>query len=86
METKEKKSITLGQAIGVLVSIIASCILFYTSTQVRISSLEYRMGEKERVDVDYHNQLEKINTKLDRMGEQMFDIKVEVMKKADKKN
>lgn len=81
-----KRGISVGQAVAGLLTITGVVIAFYTQTQVRLNALEFRMNEKEKSDQIFIDQFEKINSKLDGMQVQMFDIKMEVMKKADKKD
>lgn len=84
-EQPVKKTITIGQALMAVITLLGVIIGFYTQTQIRLHDLETRMTEKEKVDTRSEDQFNKINIKLDAMRLEMFDIKVELVKKADKK-
>ena len=80
-----KKSITIGQALMAVITLLGVIIGFYTQTQIRLHDLETRMTEKEKVDGKVEENFSRLNVKLDAMRLEMFDIKVELIKKADKK-
>ena len=48
-----KRSVTIGEAIGFVISIGGALIAIYTQTQLRLSALELRMNEKEKADQVY---------------------------------
>jgi hypothetical protein len=75
----------MGEAIGFAITIFGALIAVYTQTQIRLTTLELRMTEKEKSDQVIVEQLDKLNSKLDKMQLDVFDIKLEVQKKADKK-
>ena len=76
-EQSPKRTITLGQALAVAVTILGALITFYTQTQVRMGNMEIRMHDVESRDAEF----EKINAKLDHMQLEIYDIKLEVVKK-----
>lgn len=78
MEPKQKSSISYAEFIGLCVAFVASALLFWKTTDVRLSALELRMTMKEKSD-------DMINAKLDKLQEGMNDIKVSLVSKADKK-
>lgn len=80
-----KRSVSIGEAIGFAITVGGALIAIYTQTQLRLSALELRMGEKEKSDQVIVEQLDKLNSKLDKMQLDVFDIKLEVQKKEDKK-
>lgn len=79
------KSITLGQSLAAIITLLGVIISFYTQTQIHIHDLETRMNDKEKVDTRVEDGMNGINAKLDAMRLEMFDIKVELVKKQDKK-
>lgn len=83
--SRSKRSVSLGEAIGFAITIFGALIAVYTQTQIRLTTLELRMTEKEKSDQVIVEQLDKLNSKLDKMQLDVFDIKLEVQKKADKK-
>lgn len=75
---QKKRLVSIAEAIGFAISLLGIIIVFYTQTQVRLNSLELRMGEKEKSDQIFIDQFDKINNKLDRMQLEIFDIKLQV--------
>jgi len=78
MEPKQKSSISYGEFIGLCVAFVASALIFWKTTDVRLSALELRMTMKEKSD-------DMINQKLDKLQEGINDVKVSLVSKADKK-
>jgi len=78
MEPKQKASISYAEFIGLCVAFVASALIFWKTTDVRLSALELRMTMKEKSD-------DMINQKLDKLQEGINDVKVSLSTKADKK-
>ena len=78
MEPRQKSTISYTEFIGLCVAFVASALIFWKTTDVRLSALELRMTMKEKSD-------DMINAKLDKLQEGMNDIKVSLVSKADKK-
>jgi hypothetical protein len=79
METPKKHlSITHGELLAASVVIISALLMFWKTTDVRLSALELRMNAKEKTD-------EQINLKLDKLQEGINDVKISLQNKQDKK-
>lgn len=74
----KKRLVSVAEALGFAITLLGVIIVFYTQTQVRLNSLELRMGEKEKSDQLFIDQFDKINNKLDKMQLEIFDIKLQV--------
>lgn len=74
----KKRLISVAEALGFAITLVGIIIVFYTQTQVRLNSLELRMSDKEKSDQIFIDQFDKINTKLDKMQLEIFDIKLQV--------
>ena len=80
MEQKETKSGAVNRAelIGVMVIVIGSVLMFWKTTDIRLSALELRMNEKEKTD-------QVINEKLDKLQDGINDVKLSLKDKVDRK-
>lgn len=78
MEQKGQKTISYAEFIGLSVAFISAALIFWKTTDVRLSALELRMTMKEKTD-------ETINQKLDKLQEGINDVKISMQNKADKK-
>jgi hypothetical protein len=79
VETSQiRKSITLGELIAVAVVIIGAVLMFWKTTDVRLSALEIRMNEKDKIS-------EQISDKLDRLQDGVNDVKLTLKDKQDRK-
>jgi len=78
MEQKGQKTISYAEFIGLCVAFISAALIFWKTTDVRLSALELRMTMKEKTD-------EVINAKLDKLQEGINDVKISMQNKADKK-
>lgn len=80
MEQQSKKKINIGLAevIGVAITITAALLMFWKTTDVRLSALELRMNMKEQSDAV-------INQKLDKLQDGINDVKISLQTKVDKK-
>ena len=84
-DSKMSRSITLGQAIGFLITIISFIGTFYMSTQTRLTVLELKM-ENSNIDRDrIENKIDKMNQKMDESNDNVNEIKLILKDKADKK-
>lgn len=75
---KRRLGITHGELIGAAIVIIGALLMFWKTTDVRLSALEIRMNVNDRSG-------EQINAKLDRLQEGINDVKVSLQNKQDKK-
>lgn len=75
---EKKLGITTGELVGALVVIISAVLMFWKTTDVRISALEIRMENKEKVD-------DQISSKLDKLQETINEVKISLQNKEDKK-
>lgn len=81
----KKRVVSIAEALGFAITLLGVIIVFYTQTQVRLGSLELRMSDKEKSDQLFLDQFDKLNSKLDRMQLEIFDIKLQVqVQKATK--
>jgi uncharacterized coiled-coil protein SlyX len=58
--------------------IISATLMFWKTTDVRISALEIRMSNKEKTD-------DQISIKLDKLQETINEVKIALQNKEDKK-
>jgi hypothetical protein len=75
---EKKLGVTTGELIGALVVLISAILMFWKTTDVRISALEIRMENKEKFD-------DQISVKLDKLQESINDVKISLQNKEDKK-
>jgi hypothetical protein len=73
-----KKSFTLGEAFIAIFTLIGVMITFYSTVQVRLSSLEIRVTQME-------TQYSKQDGKLERIENGINEIKLQLKDKADRK-
>lgn len=76
---KTKIGISYGQLIGAAVVVLSAVLMFWKTTDVRLSALELRMNSQEKTN-------EQINMKLDKVQEGINDVKVTLQNKEDRKN
>jgi hypothetical protein len=74
----KKFGVTMGELIGASIVILGAVLMFWKTTDVRISALEIRMENKEKVD-------DQISSKLDRLQESINEVKIALQNKEDKK-
>lgn len=77
-ELTNKRSVTIAELIGIAVIILSSVLMFWKTTDVRMSNLELRMNLSENSD-------QKILKKLDDLQESVNDLKITVKDKQDRK-
>ena len=75
---EKKLGVTTGELIGASVVLISAILMFWKTTDVRISALEIRMENKEKFD-------DQISVKLDKLQESINDVKISLQNKEDKK-
>ncbi len=77
---KESKKIGISTAelMGAVIIVVGACLMFWKTTDVRLSALELRMNEKEKTDMI-------INQKLDKLQDGINDVKVSLQNKVDRK-
>jgi hypothetical protein len=74
----KRMGITMGELMTASIVIISATLMFWKTTDVRISALEIRMENKEKVD-------DQISNKLDRLQESINEVKIALQNKEDKK-
>ncbi len=75
---KKRLGITHGELIGAIIVIIGALLMFWKTTDVRLSALELRMNSNDK-------NTEQVNTKLDRLQDGMNEIKIALKDKQDRK-
>lgn len=75
---EKKFGVTMGELIGASIVILGAVLMFWKTTDVRISALEIRMENKEKVD-------DQISSKLDKLQESINEVKISLQNKEDKK-
>ncbi len=78
MEPKERRSVTIVELLGITIMIIGSLLMFWKTTDIRLSALEIRMNEKEKTD-------QQINDKLDKLQDGINDVRLTLKDKVDRK-
>lgn len=78
-QEKKRLGITHGELLAASVVIIGALLMFWKTTDVRLSALELRMTAKEKTD-------EQINMKLDKLQDGINDVKISLQNKQDKKD
>lgn len=77
-QVEKRLGVTMGELMTASIVIVASILMFWKTTDVRISALEIRMSNKEKVD-------DQISIKLDKLQESINDVKISLQNKEDKK-
>ena len=75
---KWQSGVTFGELLAVAVVVIGACLMFWKSTDVRLSALEIRMQTKEQSDAN-------ISNKLDKLQDGINDVKISLQNKQDRK-
>lgn len=80
MESTEKKrlGITHGELLGAAIVVLAAVLMFWKTTDVRLSALELRMNGTEKTS-------EVIMQKLDRVQESVNEVHLQLKDKQDRK-
>lgn len=78
MEQPKRNGINHGELVGAIVIVISALLMFWKTTDVRLSALELRMNAKEKTD-------EQINAKLDKLQDGINEVKIALQNKEDKK-
>lgn len=84
-ETLFKKGISMDELIGFAITIISTGIIFYTSTQVRLNSLELRINMHEGQSKNIIEKLDRIEGKQDKLKEKISEVEVKLSGKMDYK-
>lgn len=74
----KRMGITMGELMTASIVIISATLMFWKTTDVRISALEIRMQNKEKID-------DQISIKLDKLQESVNELKIALQNKEDKK-
>lgn len=77
-QPKRRLGITPGELLAASIVIISAILMFWKTTDVRLSALELRLNTKEKTD-------EQINTKLDKLQDGINEVKIALQNKQDKK-
>lgn len=80
MESKEKSrlGITHGELLGAAIVVLAAVLMFWKTTDVRLSALELRMNGTEKTS-------EVIMQKLDKVQESVNEVHLQLKDKQDRK-
>lgn len=73
-----EKGISMGELIAVFVVVIGSFLMFWKTTDIRLSALELQMQQKSQTDNG-------INNKLDKLQEGINDVRITLQNKQDRK-
>lgn len=77
-QVEKRLGITMGELMTASIVIISAMLMFWKTTDVRISALEIRMSNKEKTD-------DQISIKLDKLQESINEVKISLQNKEDKK-
>jgi hypothetical protein len=77
-QVEKRLGITMGELMTASIVIISAMLMFWKTTDVRISALEIRMSNKEKSD-------DQISIKLDKLQETINEVKISLQNKEDKK-
>lgn len=79
-ETPERKriGITFGELVGAAIIIVAAILMFWKTTDVRLTALELRMNGTEKA-------ADQIMQKLDNVQEGVNEVKLTLKDKQDRK-
>jgi hypothetical protein len=77
-ESKERRYASIVEVIGIGILIIGSILMFWKTTDIRLSALEIRMNEKEKTD-------QAISDKLDKLQDGINDVRLTLKDKQDRK-
>ncbi len=77
-ESKERRSVSIAELLGFSAIIIGSILMFWKTTDIRLSALELRMNEKEKTD-------QQISDKLDKLQDGINDVRLTLKDKQDRK-
>jgi len=77
-ETKERRTVSLVELIGVAILVTGSVLMFWKTTDIRLSALEIRMNQKEQTD-------KQISDKLDKLQDGINDVRLTLKDKQDRK-
>lgn len=79
-ETEKKRlGITHGELLGAAIVVLSALLMFWKTTDVRLTALELRMNGTERTS-------EAIMQKLDDVQQSVNDVKLTLKDKQDRKN
>jgi len=75
---KRRLGITQGELAGVAILVVGAILMFWKTTDVRLSALEIRLNGQDKMQ-------EQINTKLDKLQERINTVNLTLKDKVDKK-
>jgi septation ring formation regulator EzrA len=83
-ETFLRRAISMGELIDFAITIMTAGIMFYTSTQVRMSNLEIRMSNVENSYKDIKESLQRIEQRQAEAKDELNSIKIQLNNKKDR--
>ena len=78
-QSKWERGISLGELLTAFFIIAGVCLMFWKTTDIRLSALELQMQQKSQND-------KSISDKLDKLQDGINDVKVVLQNKQDRKN
>jgi uncharacterized coiled-coil protein SlyX len=75
---KKRLGISQGELVGAAILIIGATLMFWKTTDVRLSALELRMNGQDKMQ-------EQINLKLDKLQESINTVNLTLKDKVDRK-
>lgn len=76
---KKRLGITQGELLAASIVVIGALLMFWKTTDVRLTALELRMNSTDKNN-------EQISTKLDRIEQGLNDVRLNLRDKQDRKN
>lgn len=77
-QTNRKSGVSHGEIVGAGLVLIGAMLMFWKTTDVRLSALEIRINEIDRYRTE-------MNSKLDNLQAGINDVKIALKDKADRK-
>lgn len=76
---KKKSGVSQGELLAAAIIILSSVLMFWKTTDVRLSALELRMNGTEKIN-------ESIINKIDKVQESVNEVNLSLKDKVDRKN
>lgn len=77
-QTNRKSGVSHGEIVGAGLVLIGAMLMFWKTTDVRLSALEIRINEIDRYRTE-------MNSKLDALQDGINDVKIALKDKVDRK-
>ena len=74
---KERKTVSMVELLGISIIILGAVLMFWKTTDIRLTALEIRMNEKEKTD-------QQISEKLDKLQDGINDVRLTLKDKQDR--